>query len=53
MHTHKGTEDWYHIIVSYPSFCHELFTALLGHDVRLMLNLYPTRVGIQILVHSL
>jgi hypothetical protein len=53
MHTHKPTEDWYHIIVFYPSFCHELITVLLGPDVCPMLNLHPTRVGIQILVHSL
>ena len=46
-------EEWYHIIVSYPSFCGELITVLLGPDVRPMLNLYPTRIGIQILVHSL
>ena len=53
MHTHKHTEDWYCITVSYPSLCCELITVLLGPDVRPMLNLYPTRVGIQILVNSL
>ena len=51
--THKHTEDWYHINVTYPIFCRELITVLLGPDVRPMLNLYPTRVGIQILVHNL
>jgi len=51
--THKHTEDWYHINVTYPIFCRELITVLLGPDVRPMLNIYPTRVGIQILVHNL
>jgi hypothetical protein len=53
MHTHKHTEDRYHINVSYPSFCREIITVLLGPDVRPMLNLYPTRVGIEILMHGL